>query len=191
MMNRFIFIFIVLLSQGCRPEPKIQSYTVPKDSLLTTPVQSPSIESTPSLASQKQIPLHWHPPQSWLSLDSVPPRLAGYELKTNEGKALVTITSFPGEVGQLIDNVNRWRRQLQLGPLPPSDLSTILSKHQSDTLSFDYVTLLGSSTASQSMQVAILSFKSQTYFIKMMGDHPVVVKHTPEFKDFLDSFHEQ
>ena len=58
-------------------------------------------------------------PSSWREIPNPqPPRVLGFEIGTDQNKAEFAVTRFaPNNSGSFIDNVNRWRRQIELPPI--------------------------------------------------------------------------
>lgn len=53
-------------------------------------------------------------------------RLATYVLEGPSGAVEVAINRFPGDVGGMLANVNRWRGQVGLAPATESDLAAMI-----------------------------------------------------------------
>ena len=69
--------------------------------------------SAPAGAGSADLP-GWTVPEGWVAQAAGRMLLATFEATNEAGSALVTVSSFPGTVGGLIANVNRWRGQLGL-----------------------------------------------------------------------------
>lgn len=124
----------------------------------------------------------WTLPEGWQRLPDRPMRAA--TLAAGEGDAAVelSVTSFPGDVGGLANNVNRWRRQLGL---PPQDEETILggvSVITANGLSLQLVELAHNGTA---MRVAILPHEGNTWFFKMTGSEAAILAEQERFEAFV------
>ncbi len=70
-------------------------------------------------------PMQWTVPEGWKQLPGAGERLATFQVPGKDRPLELAITSFPGKVGTLAANVNRWRGQLGL---PPVSDETELSK---------------------------------------------------------------
>ena len=57
-------------------------------------------------------------------------------------KAEIAVTVFPGNVGGLTANVNRWRGQIGLAPLAPAELEANLDHLDANGLHFEIVVLV-------------------------------------------------
>ena len=56
----------------------------------------------------------WDVPNSWEEIQGNNFSLAVYKINNLDDDANLSITQFPGDAGGIENNVNRWRRQLQL-----------------------------------------------------------------------------
>jgi len=71
----------------------------------------------------------WIVPDGWReSADRPPMRHATYHFDDDDGEIEVAITRFPGDVGGMLANVNRWRGQVGLGPVTEADLPAMLDE---------------------------------------------------------------
>lgn len=123
-----------------------------------------------------QIPASWkEQPASWMVLKS-------YTVGEDPAKAGITITSFPGDVGGLLANVNRWRAQLGLSEITENDLPKV---SQTIDTKNGKVTLVQMDATSKPMRLVGLivphgeGSAKETWFYKMVGD-PTVVDHEKE-----------
>lgn len=111
---------------------------------------------------------------------------------TGEGgaKVDVTVSSFPGDVGGLLANVNRWRGQVGLGPLASDALagaSTPLALPEGQGTVVDF-----SGTDSKTGQPArivgvVVPRGGETWFYKLMGDPALSEREKPGLLKFVQS----
>lgn len=94
-----------------------------------------------------------------------------YRIPTSFGWLKLTVAGFEGKVGGLEANVNRWRRQLGLGPI--NDISShITTKTLADRTAtiVDIVSkkpMIG--TSYKRTHVTIVRVGSRQYFFKLVG----------------------
>lgn len=62
-------------------------------------------------------------------------RLATYEMQGPSGPIEVAISRFPGDVGGMLANVNRWRGQVGLPPTTESELADMIEPFENDRFS--------------------------------------------------------
>jgi hypothetical protein len=155
---------------GVRADEQIRTYTVPKEHHTSDiPVNT--------------APIQWTLPEGWQQLPSDGIRIGNFAIHVkNGGKAAVAITSFPGEVGTELDNVNRWRSQLGLAPV---DEGGVASEPTTVDLSGGKLFDLSGSTARTI--VALIRRNGATWFFKLTGDLGAVGDARPAFMEFLKS----
>jgi hypothetical protein len=68
-------------------------------------------------------PVKWTAPAGWHEEEGSGLRHATFRLGTRDNPLELTVTSFAGEGGSVLDNVNRWRGQIGLEPLAARELS--------------------------------------------------------------------
>jgi hypothetical protein len=172
-----------------RADDNIKTYTVPKERPAPVqPVTAPAAADGAMPASDIPVsaaPVHWTTPAGWQELAPTSIRLGNFAISgKGQGKAEVGIFSFPGSVGTELDNVNRWRRELQL---PPVEAEQIAAEPVTiDSLNGRLYDILG---ASSSTVVASLPRQGATWFFKMRGDKETVANAKPAFLEFLKSIH--
>src|SRR5690349_3907522 len=100
----------VLVSGGCDRDD-IHAYRAPRK-VRTTPAQA-----SPAPAQAKVV---WDTPEGWRAvIADQPMRVATFRAGPGDGVE-VSVTAFPGDVGGLLANVNRWRGQVGLAPAQES-----------------------------------------------------------------------
>ncbi len=124
----------------------------------------------------------WTVPDSWEMLDKkVSMRYATF--MTQPGIE-VTLAVFPGDVGGLLANVNRWRGQVGLGPIQENELSDV-AKQIDGTNSF-VVDSLGPGV--RLLGTVINIGDGKTWFVKVVGDSETVGQVKEDVVSFSASF---
>lgn len=97
------------------------------------------------------------------------------------GKAAITITTFPGQVGGALANVNRWRAQVGLAAITETELPAATKTVDVAGGKGTLVDLTGKDAADKPVRlVAIMAPRDgAVWFFKMLGDGPVVERETP------------
>ena len=130
-------------------------------------------------------------PKGWIEDTSPRPmRLATFNIEGAPGQVEVTITSFTGDVGGLINNINRWRVE-QLG-MERIDKPSQQPAEDIDATNARGVLLemTGPATAERGarrMLVALFARSGWTWFIKIHGEKTVVDAHRGAFLEFVQS----
>ena len=173
---------LLLTDISSRADEQIRSYTVPKEHSAALAAQSQPMQAASDIPINTA-PIQWTLPGGWQQLAPDGIRLGNFAVPGKDGtKASVAITSFPGDVGTDLDNVNRWRQQLELAPVEQSQLSSeSVAVGSSDAKLFDI------SGATARTIVAFLRRNGATWFFKMTGDIGAVTDAKPAFIEFLKS----
>jgi len=192
-------IALPLLLAACR-KAEVTSYAVPKETDPQMPMASaaapaPSAPGAPmdtgaGTMASTAVPtaegpgLAWTAPARWGIGAANPMRKATYEVTGDGGKAELSITAFPSDVGGELANLNRWRGQVQLPPITDADLPGAVARQQQNGLQLAVVDF-GGGAGSQRILGAIVPFGGGTWFFKLTGPEALVEKAKPEFLDFL------
>ena len=162
--KRFRFAVCLLMGLcvlGCAEKKQIQVYTVPAEST---------------------------PPESWSLASPSSFEKARFTVSELQGSANVSLTVLQGDGGGLLENVNRWRGQLGLGPLEEDKLEEFLEPMRSLGEEARMVDINGTSRRSQleeSLVGVIVPQGELTWFYKLMGTPSVVEKSREEFLAYL------
>ena len=116
--------------------------------------------------------------------------LAKYSTTAGDASADVTISFFPGDVGGLLANVNRWRASVGLTAITDADLAANTSSIDVPGGKATLVDVSGNSakTGKPTRLVGIIwPREGQTWFYKLMGDGSVVDKENAPFQKFVQS----
>jgi len=130
----------------------------------------------------------WVVPKDWQPGNVSSMRRASFILKGVENKtAEVVVTVFPGEVGGLVANVNRWRGQLGLEPATAETFGQIpFPKLDVNGIPAIVVDFANKATGKR-MIVATILREGNSWFFKMTGDAPVVEAQKTAFLEFVKS----
>ncbi|HYC71459.1 MAG TPA: hypothetical protein VEB66_09655 [Opitutaceae bacterium] len=112
-------------------------------------------------------------------------RKGSYALKGSGGDADLAITAFPGDTGGLEANLNRWRGQVGLGPQAGAELTGPLQRVSANGLEITIADYSG--PAGTRLVGAIVPFKGNTWFFKLMGPEATVAAAKPAFVEFLQT----
>jgi hypothetical protein len=132
----------------------------------------------------------WTPPAHWKSVAPSAMRLASFSVPGDEGsKADLSVSALGGPAGGVLENVLRWRRQLDLEPIPESDLSK--STQTLETVGGEKFTLVelagtGGHTGTGILG-AIVPRGERTWFYKLMGPAKIIATERENFQNFVKS----
>ncbi len=154
----------------------------------TVPGATPNMASTP-VPTAEGGDLAWTAPAGWQARPASAMRKGTYIVAGPGGAtAELAITAFPGDVGGDLANVNRWRGQLQLAPIPASELPAALSRFKANGLDFA-VTEMVALTGNPPQRVigAIVPHNGSTWFFKLAGPDALVAGERDTFNTFLQT----
>ncbi|MGH8094668.1 MAG: hypothetical protein ACREIF_14560 [Chthoniobacterales bacterium] len=145
----------------------------------------------PMIAPSQGAPLQYRLPPGWREKPLTPMRLASFNAAAPNGKETdVSVVSLPGIAGGDLANVNRWRGQVNLGPIDENTLAKTAEHVKSnghDFLMVDLVsgTPIGPKQEKQRILAAILDENERSWFIKMTGEDAAVESQKSAFTSFL------
>lgn len=136
----------------------------------------------------------WKIPSTWEATAAGQMIMAAYTAKTKAGaSADITVSSFPGAVGGLLANVNRWRNQVQLAPIGESDLAKevkTITLASGEAASVVDVTGTNARTSKTGRLYGLIVPRGgQTWFYKMFGDDAAVAAETSNLAEFAATAH--
>ena len=156
----------------------------PADAIPAAPV-STNVKKVPEPAGDKPA---WDAPADWNPVMPSAMLLAKFAVSAAEGgKAEVTVSVFPGDVGGPLANVNRWRGQLNLPAVEQDAMEKLVSSIDVIGGKAMLVDLSGTDakTGQKTRLIAAMVPKNgRTWFYKLIGDETVVGKQ----KDVLVKF---
>jgi hypothetical protein len=135
--------------------------------------------------SKFQIPANWQPkaPSAMVT--------AAYSVSGPEGQGDISVSKFPGDVGGLAANVNRWRGQLGLSELPDAEAQKSVEMVEIDGKKNAYMVDLKGTNARTRKQARMVALGvprgGETWFYKLIGDEVLVAKEKEAFLKFVVS----
>lgn len=188
---------LTLFLLGCG-EPEPSAYEVPREESASTPPPAASSDAPFAQGNAPQQEMTVLPgmavqaaqfgsvsgtaPATWTEQPAAGVRRGTYTIANNAGSAELTITAFPGDVGGLVANINRWRGQVGLAPVNASGLNR--TTRPVAGFPSDIVLLEG---AEQAILGAIVDRGDHTWFFKMTGDPAAVRAEQNHFDAYLDT----
>ncbi len=131
-------------------------------------------------------------PEGWEKSEGSSMRAASFSISGDDGAtADVSVIPLPGESGSVLDNVNRWRKQLDLSPIASADDPELGKNIESPSGEF-FLSHMVSSEAikdgkKQAISAAILSKPDKTWFFKITGEADLVEASREKFEEFVRS----
>jgi hypothetical protein len=135
----------------------------------------------------------WNVPAQWVETAPRAMIFKSFSIADDaKGKAEVTVSFFPGDVGGVLANVNRWRGQLGQAPVTEGQLAGVTETVQTAGGAGTVVDFTGTDAKSgraERMVAAIVPHGGKTWFYKLMGDGAVVGKQKDSFVNFVKTVH--
>lgn len=133
----------------------------------------------------------WTVPANWKAVPPTSMLLAKFDVTgSSNAKAEMTVSSFGGPAGGLLANVNRWRRQVGLGPVDEAGMDKMISTIDASGGKATLVDVVGTdakSGAQTRILGAVVPQGDQTWFYKMMGNPAVVEDQKAAFTQFVQT----
>lgn len=191
----------VLVFTGCN-DREVTSYRVPRETVTVAaiPGSTPNTNDLPatprnpgpSVETPESGGLAWSAPAHWQAKPSQPMRRGSFNVPGAQGAdADLSIIAFPGSAGGLLDNLNRWRGQINLLPIAAEALPEHTERLPVGTIEFTLVDFSGSTGGAtpepQRILGAVATVGDETWFFKLMGPDATVAREKSTFVNFLNT----
>ena len=130
---------------------------------------------------------HWEVPANWTEEPATQMLLAKFSVNDGDTKADITVSSFPGDVGGLLANVNRWRRQANLPAIDDAQLPDAVKRISVRSEVGTLVELENPDGKSASLIGVAVPHNGQTWFFKMFGNPKLVAREKDSFLKFVQN----
>jgi hypothetical protein len=125
---------------------------------------------------------NWPAPSNWKQKAAGQMVLASYSVGEDGKVADVSVSSFPGDVGGLFANVNRWRGQMGLPAIQESELGNFTKEVTlPDGAKATAVEINGADKANYTL---VVPRGGQTWFYKIIGDPAIVSAEKERLAEF-------
>jgi hypothetical protein len=164
----------------------IQFDTVTANAAASAGGPADSVSNAPNLPNEPAGPpadvgATWTTPSTWTQEPPHQMRLASFK---TPGGAEIIITRFPGDVGGLLPNVNRWRGEVGLPDFATESDAKAQTNVQMGGLRANIFDFAGSE---KHVRVAMVKVNDDTWFFKLIGPASAVANQQPAFDSFLQS----
>lgn len=134
-------------------------------------------------------PFQFQKPEPWASLPVKGMRVVAFTVGQAQKQVEITVIPLGVEAGSLLDNINRWNRQIQLPAISKEALPEWASEITIDGQKSHFVDLHHKNASSSQKRImgAILKRGSKNWFFKMMGPHEAVGSQKEHFMNFITS----
>ena len=191
--------FLLLMAVAGCDRDNVKVYKVDSnDTAVTPPAATPAaIPATmpgdlPAPDNSGLPRLQFTLPAGWKEKALTQLRVASFEISENGKTADVSAIPLSGMAGGNLANVNRWRGQVGLSPLPETDLQKLAEKVEVAGQAADLYDVAGVSPGSGEAEriLAVIFHRNDTaWFFKMTGAADLVEKNKPAFVSLLKTVH--
>jgi len=193
-MRPLLILSASLLAFGCKPAPQVARYEVKSDAAPAPAAQAPAAAAPAPMvapASMKAEAASFDAPK-WAKLPtgwSVGPENAMRKATwivagPNGSKAEIAVTVFPGSVGGLTANVNRWRGQLGLAPAGSDEIAASAKTGKVGGIDSQRF-VMTSADGKKTLDAFMTPKDGATWFFKMSGESAAVEANAAAFAAFL------
>jgi hypothetical protein len=162
------------------------------DATAKTPTPSPPA-AAPADASPDApppLPITFTTPSGWTQQTKQNQfRVVGFDIAAGNQSAMVSITRMPENSGSVLDNVNRWRGQVNLERIadPAQTGAQVMQIAGLDAQWWDFEGPASADQPATGIVVAMLTHGSEWWFFKLQGPAPLVAAQKDSFLTFLHS----
>ena len=122
-------------------------------------------------------------PEQWKEIPAGQMQVAKFAVPERGGaRAEVFVSVFPNDTGGALANVNRWRKQIGLADVPPSELPRMVSPL--DPAQPEAI-LVDMTNSSKRLLGAIVPREGRYWFYKLLGDAAAVSPEKDAFVAFV------
>lgn len=155
---------------------------------LTAAARMPSAgRPIPKSAPPPETQLSFTTPLGWRQVRATSARLAAFEVETDDQSAEASVMDLEGG-GGLVENINRWRGQIGLGPASAADIEA-LGSVTVEGAACPLVEIFNDKAPERPMGLlaAIIRRGNVQRFVKMIGDVDLVRRERANFVSFVES----
>jgi len=181
---KYNVITLLIILIGCDNNKHIQSYRTPKkDFGLSLQEPKPLIKESSKITNN----LTWDLPKNWVPSTGHSMRLASFDVPFSKGVGDLSIVSLSGSSGGLLANVNRWRGQVDLGPISESDILTVSTVGESKMGAFRIFRMINDANPQNAIIASVLPTGDKTFFIKLTSSKKGILELQSVFEKFCSS----
>ena len=141
--------------------------------------------TTPSAPVDSDKPqIKWEVPAGWSPAPASAMRYASFAVEKNGEKVDISIVTFPGDGGNDVDNINRWRQQIGLPAVGAEVLKSMIAPVRAADVQIDSVDM---SSANARVLAGWTRHGGHAWFFKMSGPPALIEQEKPKFVAFLES----
>lgn len=170
---------------GCgKPNKAVRSYEVERsaDPPVLSGIQQPM--ATTPVESSSGAGIQWKVPTEWTDLGATGMRKGNFQISQDNRQASVTVTSFPGDVGGIEANIERWVGQISADP---TKVPAIIAAAETVSVDGKDGKLYKFESETQGSAVCWVMHEGASWFFKMSGDRELIAGEQERFLSYLSS----
>ena len=181
-MNQIALVFLILFCFSCDQNKYIRKYKLPK-------ISSANILVSDSNKEKSNLIFKWTAPNDWVISNNGSMRIGSYNVPFNNNQyADLSITYFKGDGGGLMQNINRWRGQLNLKELSLDEIKDAAVYGNSSIGSYKMFEIVDTLNTSRAFLCFIISTDSSTIFLKLDSSFEGINTLENNIKNFVATF---
>ena len=180
MNHKFLILSILLLfyTTSCDDSRHIRHYHLKKN----------KTENLNQVNLSPSSNIKWEVPPNWIISKGSSMRIGSFEIPYPDGIGDLSVIKLPGTAGGLTDNVNRWRKQLNLNPHSEKEIKKDLQINNSSLGEFQWLNIINPDNFESAFIVAIFNTETHTIFVKLKASKAGISMLQSEFIKFCKSF---
>jgi hypothetical protein len=174
---------------GCAPQDEPRRYKAPKEEVAESAPDTGSRMPSMAPPAGEGLRLTSDTPQGWRPGTGGGMRRAAFVVQDGARKVEISAVDLPARAGALLPNVNRWREQIQLGPMTQDELDKALRPITVAGVEAQFVELVGpeKADARQAILGVVAIRGEKAWFFKMWGDADLALREKGRFEEFVRS----
>lgn len=155
-----------------------------------SPTKPATSASPPKPANQSanSAGLKYTIPEGWQEIPATGMRKAAFHISDTEESPTVTVIDLTKSAGDLLPNINRWRREVELEAITEDEIATTTSQITIQNEEATYVVLEGSKQDVPTTMLGIIWIHgSKSWFVKLVGPQEQIEMQKPAFEAFCKS----
>ena len=181
-MHKTIYILSILfIIHSCDDKKHIRKYSIPK-------LVSESAQQNKIVKSTNQSRFKWVAPEYWMLGKESSMRIGSYKIPYQDKFADLSITFFKGDGGGLLQNINRWRGQLNLQEATLSEVNNSAYIGNSSLGIYKMYKIFNVDDLSRAFLCFVVTLDESTLFLKLDSSFDGIEFLENELKSFMSSF---
>ncbi len=181
MLRILYFILLLFIVFSCDKKKHVRKYSIPKV-ISEFPKEKNKTDST------KHLEFSWIAPDHWILGKESSMRIGSYQIPYENKIADLSITFFRGDGGGLLQNINRWRGQLNLEQASLTEINNLVYIGTSSIGEYRMYKIFNLEQPNRAFLCFIVSLDGSTLFLKLDCSIDGIEILENDMKGFMASF---